>query len=154
MAENTEGKCGSGELRSSACRFRKFERLLRSADFVRVFRRGRCFRAPALRIHFHEGRTEFSRMGLVVSRKMGGAVVRNQVKRRLREVFRTSKARLTRPLDLVFVGNPRFGPASHAVYIETFERFLDWLRSREAAVVREASDHDRGSGAASDREEG
>lgn len=126
-----------GRRRGSACRFRKFERLLRSADFVRVLRRGRCFRAPALRVHFHEGRTEFSRLGLVVGRKMGRAVLRNRIKRRLREVFRTSKARLPRPLDLVLVCDPRFGPASHEVYRESFDRFLSWLGSREAPPAPE-----------------
>lgn len=42
-----------------------------------------------------------SRLGLTVSRKCGGAVTRNRIKRMLREVFRRHRATLTPDLDLV-----------------------------------------------------
>ena len=45
-----------------------------------------------------------SRLGLVVSRRVDKrAVVRNRIKRRLREIFRLHRARLTQPLDIVVV---------------------------------------------------
>ena len=44
------------------------------------------------------------RLGLTVTRKVGGAVVRNRVKRRLREAFRLNRHRLNVPLDLVING--------------------------------------------------
>ena len=45
-------------------------------------------------------------MGLVTGRKVGGAVERNRIKRRLREIFRLNKHRLAPGLDIVFVPRP------------------------------------------------
>lgn len=47
--------------------------------------------------------TGTSRIGITVSRKVGGAVVRNRIKRRLREIFRYNRVNLAPPLDLVVV---------------------------------------------------
>jgi ribonuclease P protein component len=47
-----------------------------------------------------------TRLGLSVSRKVGSAVVRNRVKRLLREAFRTSASALPPGLDLVVVARP------------------------------------------------
>ena len=47
-----------------------------------------------------------SRLGVVVGRKVGGAVIRSRVKRLLRESFRLHQHELTQPLDLVLVARP------------------------------------------------
>ena len=47
-----------------------------------------------------------SRVGVVVSKKVGGAVVRSRVKRLLRESFRLHQNEFTQPLDLVLVARP------------------------------------------------
>ncbi len=46
------------------------------------------------------------RLGLTVSRKVGGAVRRNRVKRMLREVFRYNRPELTPHLDVVVLAKP------------------------------------------------
>ncbi len=48
----------------------------------------------------------FSRLGLTVSRRVGNAVVRNRIKRRLREIFRRADAALPPGIDLVAVARP------------------------------------------------
>jgi ribonuclease P protein component len=64
-------------------------RLRRSADFSRVVREGRRTASPTLVLHTLEvGGDEPTRVGFVVSRTVGGAVVRNRVKRRLRHLMR------------------------------------------------------------------
>ena len=45
-------------------------------------------------------------MGLVITRKIGGAVERNRLKRRLREIFRLNKNLLTPSIDIIFVPRP------------------------------------------------
>ncbi len=47
-----------------------------------------------------------SRLGLTVSRRVGNAVVRNRIKRRLREIFRRAGAALPPGIDLVAVARP------------------------------------------------
>ena len=58
---------------------------------------------------------EASRLGLTVSRRVGNAVVRNRIKRRLREIFRRAGELLPRGIDLVAVARP---PASRLDFAE------------------------------------
>jgi ribonuclease P protein component len=104
-------------------RLRPTERVQRPSEFQRVLKGGRCFRDPIARIHFLENRREMSRLGLVVSGKIGGAVVRNRIKRILRQLFREAKSRFAVPLDVVVVPDRRAGPQDRAAYARLFERF-------------------------------
>ena len=49
---------------------------------------------------------EIRRLGLVTSKKVGNAVCRNKAKRRLREIFRTNKHKMTKGLDIIFILKP------------------------------------------------
>jgi len=77
-------------------------RIRRRADFDRVFGR-RCRAADALLVVYVDSSpTGVSRMGVSVSKRLGGAVVRNRAKRRVREAFRTHRDRLP-AVDMVCV---------------------------------------------------
>ena len=80
-------------------------RLSRSADFDRVFRQGRSHAGRELVLYvFPRGEAEDEpRLGLSVSRKVGGAVERNRVKRLLREAFAAEGERLPPGTDAVVV---------------------------------------------------
>ena len=71
----------------------------------------------------------YARLGLVVSRRLGNAVVRNLIKRRLREAFRTNRHDLPTDLDVICI--PRSGPPrSVKSYAASLRRLLPALRRR------------------------
>jgi ribonuclease P protein component len=79
-------------------------RLSRSADFDRVFRAGRSHAGREFVLYvFPRADEQSSRLGLSVSRKVGGAVERNRVKRLLREAFAVEGPRLPEGTDAVLV---------------------------------------------------
>ncbi|MCH0538768.1 ribonuclease P protein component [Streptomyces sp. MUM 203J] len=98
-------------------------RLRRREDFATAVRRGRRAGRPTLVVHLRSGTTDPhapgesappTRAGFVVSKAVGGAVVRNQVKRRLRHLMRERLAALP-PGSLVVVrALPGAGDADHA----------------------------------------
>ena len=101
-------------------RLRRWERLRSSRDFVRVARLGRRLAsrefvvliAPAwvesdCRASWSSERIPVRRLGVTVSRKVGNAVVRNRVKRAVREWFRHSGSLLDENVDVVVIARPR-----------------------------------------------
>jgi ribonuclease P protein component len=81
-------------------------RLSRSAEFDRVFRQGRSHAGRDLVLYvFPRGseNDDARRLGLSVSRKVGGAVERNRVKRLLREAFAHEHGRLPAGTDAVVI---------------------------------------------------
>ena len=84
-------------------------RLSRSAEFERVYRQGRSTGNRYLVLYAfprEEGSGEGPRLGLSVSRRVGGAVDRTRVKRVLREAFWQEAERLPAGSDYVVVARP------------------------------------------------
>lgn len=89
---------------------RSRSRLTRSADFDRVMRQGRSVGNRHLVLHAFprapDAADHPARLGLSVSRRVGGAVERNRIKRLLREAFAAEAERVPRDVDLVVVARP------------------------------------------------
>jgi ribonuclease P protein component len=88
-------------------------RLSRSAEFERVYRQGRSKANRFLVLYAfprEEGAGDGPRLGLSVSRRVGGAVDRTRVKRILREAFWEEAARLPEGSDYVVVARPEALP--------------------------------------------
>jgi ribonuclease P protein component len=78
-------------------------RLRHSADFRRVYDRRRSVSDNWLIVYGCENALPHARIGLSVSRKVGGAVQRNRLRRLYREAFRLTRPRLSGGIDLVLI---------------------------------------------------
>jgi len=78
------------------------DRLRKSEDFKRVYNRGKSLATYNLVLYYYPNRTDTSRLGFSISKKIGNAVVRNKIRRRLREIIRL-KENLKRGYDIVII---------------------------------------------------
>ena len=108
-------RLGSSPLAASAVgRMKRAQRLRKAADFERVRARRRSWAHPLLVLYVAENELDVTRVGLVVGRRIGKAVTRNRVKRRLREAVRLRYPALASGLDLVLIARPPVASADYA----------------------------------------
>jgi len=81
--------------------FSKVERLRKRREFLDVYERGEKIQSIYFVLYMLENGRPHHRLGITVSRKVGRAVVRNRIKRRLREIFRANKQAISPHCDLV-----------------------------------------------------
>lgn len=94
---------------------KRAHRLRRRADFTRVVRTGRRVGRGTVVVHLqHTGEATPPRAGFVVSRAVGGAVVRNTVRRRLRHLVREHLDELPPGTTLVVRALPSAAEASYS----------------------------------------
>jgi len=96
----------SGTVRRNSFSSKKFpreRRLLHRGEFLRVEKSGKRFRGKYLTISLARSDNDLTRLGLVVSRKVGCAVVRNRLKRLSREYFRNHYDQLPPGVDMVVI---------------------------------------------------
>ena len=87
-------------------------RITDSPDFDRAYKEGLAYRGKLFSVHAFGNDLGQPRLGLSVSKKVGNAVVRNRVRRRLREVFHQSVRDVPGSLDLVVSARPSAAEAT------------------------------------------
>jgi ribonuclease P protein component len=92
-------------------RFPRSRRVLKTTEFDRVFDRRRSQSDGVLLVYACENGLEYSRLGLVVSRRVGNSVARGRWKRCVREAFRLAQHELPSGLDLVVLPRPQAAPS-------------------------------------------
>jgi ribonuclease P protein component len=123
---------GSSDLSGpgSRARFSRSSRLLRHADFERVYKQGqRHFAAHMTVFYLRRAQGDAARVGFTVGRVLGGAVDRNRMKRRLREAVRRQLPSGV-PVDVVI--NPK-----KSLLTADFTELLDEV-SRAFAVIQKS----------------
>ena len=77
--------------------------LNKNHEFKRLYNRGKSLAAPSVAIYFRRNGTTENRLGITVSTKIGGAVVRNRIRRRFKEIYRLNEDKLQKGFDVVIV---------------------------------------------------
>ena len=113
-------------------RFPAARRLRLSREFARVREEGRTVRGGLLILGvLPVDEPAAFRVGLVTSKRVGGAVARNRVRRRLREIVRRHQDTLGNGLWLVLIARPAAARASSAALED------EWLRLlKRASILR------------------
>jgi ribonuclease P protein component len=108
-------------------------RLRSRAEFVAVQERGRRITSRHLTLLALPNTFGVDRLGVVASRRLGGAVMRNRAKRRIREMFRVSSPdapRTTPSLDIVVIPRREVTSTVFSELHSEFDAALRKLRTR------------------------
>ncbi len=113
-------------------------RMRRRSDFTRAMRGGRRAGRNLVSGHLlcQAAHDEPARVGFVVSRKVGGAVVRNRVRRRLRHLARGYLGSLPAGSLLVVRANPRAATARQADLAAELDLVIGALLRRQGGAQR------------------
>ena len=107
------------------------ERLRRRTDYLRCYRTGRRRHGSLAIVYFVPNQLGFPRLGITASRKVGKAVARQRIKRRIKEVYRRWPDRGRLPaLDLVVHLKPGAGKSDFPGLRSELMRLLGGLRER------------------------
>jgi ribonuclease P protein component len=109
-------------------------RLSRSRDFDAVYRQGRSVSTRFLVLYWfpREDGGDEPRLGLAVPKGSGSAVVRNRIKRQLREVWRSALPQVRPGQDYVLIARPGLAEAVQ-------QRGFEWLADRVGEVLQKAA---------------
>ncbi len=131
--------------------FGRDRRIRRRADFVRIQSRGERASTPhfVLLVAARDGGLGRSRLGVVVTKKVGNSVVRSRLKRLCRECFRTWPGLVPDGVDLVVIARPGADELGLAAVRAEWERAHGKLLERAAAVLAAAEKTGAGTAQAS-----
>ena len=95
-------------------RFPKAKRIRKRGEFLKLQQGGRRRAGTRFVVITAPCRGDVSRLGITASRRVGGAVVRNRVKRLVREFFRRHHDRIQPPRDVLVIARPQAACAEYA----------------------------------------
>lgn len=104
--------------------------------FRRLYSKGKSAATPYLVVYCRKSKRDQNRVGFTVSNKIGKAVVRNRIRRRLREIYRLNEERICRGTELVVVAR---GASRGADYAQLQRAFLGACARLELLVKEEGS---------------
>jgi len=100
--------------------------LKKNSDFRRLYSKGKSTVNPYMVVYCKRNRLDENRLGYTVSTKLGHAVVRNRVRRRLREIYRLNSPDLKKGWDIIVVARTRCVGAKYeklnAAFIDACEK--------------------------------
>lgn len=113
----------------------KHTETLKKSGFKYVYANAKSCADKALVMLCTNNGTKQNRLGIVASKKIGGAVVRNRARRRLREIYRKNEDMLRAGYDIVLIARGAINTTAHKELQEAFfrsaKRHRIWLESEK-----------------------
>jgi ribonuclease P protein component len=81
--------------------------LKKNHEFKRLYNKGKSAASQCAAVYYRRNGRSENRLGITVSTKLGGAVQRNRVRRRLKEIYRLNEEKLSKGFDIVIVARVR-----------------------------------------------
>jgi len=88
------------------------ERIRKKKDFLHIYKKGKRYKGNYFNLIYLSSDLNFSRLAVIVSKKVGNAVKRNKIKRWMRSLFRRNKELLANPLDIIIIAKKEILEAS------------------------------------------
>ena len=110
--------------------FVNYTSLRKRKEFLRVQNSGRRFRRRSLVVLIHQNELGVPRVGFTVSKRVGNAVTRNRVRRRLREIVRAKSDNLCSGMDYVIIALPRTATTEFAVLCRELTNLILEIQNR------------------------
>lgn len=111
------------------------ETMKKNYEFRRLYSKGKSAATPVLVVYCRKTNRAYNRIGITVTNKIGKAVHRNRVRRRIREIYRLNEHRLLPGTDMVIVARVR----SRYVSYQELERAFLAACKRLNVLVKEGS---------------
>ena len=92
------------------------ESLTENRNFMRLYRTGKNAAGAFVAVYSKRNNQGINRLGITVSVKLGGAVVRNRIRRRIREAYRVHETEFRKGFDIVIVARHRAKAESFCVF--------------------------------------
>ena len=93
-------------------------------EFRRLYQRGASAVSGSMVVYCRKNKLGHNRLGITVSVKLGGAVVRNRARRRLREVYRLNRDKLRPGYDVLLVARGKTARVPHRVLQRDYDAAL------------------------------
>lgn len=113
------------------------ESLKKNHEFRRLYSKGKSAASPVMVIYCRKTGRPANRLGITVTKKLGKAVKRNRVRRRLKEIYRTNEHRLKKGYDIILVARVK---ARYSGYWELEKAFL--ATCSKLGMLRQKRDDD------------
>lgn len=104
---------------------KRINRLKKRYQFNYVYKSGEHFSAEHIVLYYASSKTKNIKVGFAVTKKVGHAVVRNKIRRRLREIVNTSIPKLNHNYNIIVVAKDNITSASFNELKTEFEKLIN-----------------------------
>lgn len=107
-------------------------RLRKNSDFKYVYNKGKVFKNSLLVMYIIVNNEDYNKTGFSISKKVGKSVVRNKVRRKIKECYRLNSNRIKKGYNIVFISRVK---AKDATYWEIEKAMLSLFK--KSALIEE-----------------